>query len=141
MTIVDLTGMAITEIRDFPAVTAIVGQKTRSEWAAGETPPGVIVRALAIDYDPGGGTRRLGLQAPIFAALCYGATRIQASQLANAVVEAVNMRGPRKTAAGKLVWQSLVDGGGDVELDPVTKWPFATVTFTYLGAQQAAAVA
>lgn len=141
MTIVDLTGMAITEILAFPAVAAIVGQKVRGEWAANEGPPGVLIRALAIDYNPGGGTRRLGLQAPMFAALCYGATRIQASQLANAVVEAVNMRGPRKTSTGRLVWQSLVDGGGDVELDPVTKWPFATVAFTYLGAQQAAAVA
>lgn len=139
--IVDLTGMAITEILAYPAVAAIVGQKVRGEWAAGESPPGVIVRALAVDYNPGGGTRRLGLQAPIFAARCYGATRVQASQLANAVVEAVNMRGPRKTAAGKLVWQSLVEGGGDVELEPGTEWPVAIVTFTYLGAQQAAAVA
>jgi hypothetical protein len=66
-------------------------------------------------------------------------TRVQASQLANAVVEAVELRGPRKDASGRLVYLSLVEGGGDVELDPSTKWPFATVTFTFIGAQQAVA--
>jgi hypothetical protein len=138
VTIVDLTGKAITELLANAAVTAIVGQKVRAEFASNEGPPAVIVRQLGINYNPGGGTRRLGLQQPMFAALAYGVTRVQASQLANAVVDAMNMRGPRKDASGRLVWQSLVEGGGDVELDPTTGWPFATVTFTYLGAQQAA---
>jgi hypothetical protein len=139
--IVDLTGMAIREILAFPAVTSIAGQKVRPEFASNEGPPAVIVEGLAIDYNPGGGTRRLGLQAPMFVAKCYGVTKPQASQLANAVVEAVNMRGPRKDATGRLVWMSLVDSGGDPDVDPLTKWPHSDVTFTYLGAQQAAAVA
>lgn len=141
MTIVDLTGMVIVEIRDFPAVTAIVGQKTRPEWADGEGPPGVIIDGLAIDYAPGGGTRRLGLQAPMFVAKCYGATRPQASQVANAVVEAINLRGPRKDATGRLIWMSLVDSGGNPDIDPDTKWLHVDVVFSVLGAQQAAAVA
>lgn len=139
--IVDLTGKAITELLADAGVTGIVGAKVRPEFAANEGPPAVIVEQLGIDYNPGGGTRRLRLQAPLFAAKCYGATRVQASQLANAVVEAVELRGPRKDASGRLVWASLVEGGGDVIADPVTKWPFATVTFTFLGAQRAAAVA
>jgi len=138
MTIVDLTGMAIVEIRDFPAVTAIVGQKTRPEFAAGEEPPAVIIRQLGIDYHPTGAFRAR-LQRPMFAALCYGVTRVQAAQVANAVVEAIDLRELRKDASNRLVFASLVEGGGEIELDPVTKWPFATVTFTYLGAQQAIA--
>ena len=139
--IVDLTGKAITELLANAGVTAIVGQKVRGEWAVGEGPPGVLIRQLGTTYNLGPGTRRLGLQVPMLAALCYGVTRPQASQLGNAVVEAVNMRGPRKDASGRLVLASLVEGGGDVELDPDTKWPFATVTFRLIGAQQAVAVA
>lgn len=136
MTIVDLTGMAITEIRDFPAVTAIVGQKTRPEFAAGEGPPAVIIESLAVDFNPVPRVRRARLQAPIFLAKCYGTNRQQAVQVRNAVVEAVDLRGIR-SSGGKLVFISFVDGADGVELDPVTKWPHADLTFTYLGAQQA----
>lgn len=137
--IVDFTGKVITELLANAGVTAIVGQKVRGELASNDAPPAVVVRALAIDYSPMGQTRRARLQAPTFAALCYGATRVQASQLANAVVEAMELRGPRKDASGRLVHISLVEGGGDVELDPDTRWPFATVTFRLIGAQQAVA--
>lgn len=140
MTIVDLTGVAIREVGAFAAVSAIAGQKVRGEFGAGEGPPAVIIEGLGIDYNPGGGTRRLRLQAPTFVAKCYGANRIQASQLGNAVVEAVNLRGPRIDAGGRLVFLSLVESGGDVALDPVTKWPHADVIFTLLGAQQAVPV-
>jgi len=139
MTIVDLTGMALVEIRDFPAVTAIVGQKTRFEFAKDEGPPAVIIESLAIDYSPMARARRARLQSPMFVAKCYGANRVQASQLRNAVVEAVELRGIRKDASGRLVFISLVESGAEVELDPVTKWPLADVTFTYLGAQGAVA--
>jgi hypothetical protein len=139
MTIVDLTGKAITELVTNVAVTAIVGQKVRPEFAAGESPPAVIVESLGIDYSPLGQTRRARIQAPTFAAKCFGGTRVQASQLANAVVEAIELRGPRKDASGRQVFISLVESGGDVVLDPVTKWPFATVIFRLIGAQQAVA--
>ncbi len=135
--IVDFTGKAITELLASAPITAIVGQKVRGELASNEGPPAVVVRALAINYSPFGQTRRTRLQAPMFAALCYAVTRVQASQLANAVVEAMELRGPRRDVSGRLVHLSLVDGGGDVELDPDTRWPFATVTFRLIGAQQA----
>lgn len=137
MTIVDLTGMAIVEIRDFPAVTAIVGQKTRPEFGANEGPPAVIIESLAIDFNPMPRVRRARLQAPMFVAKCYGTSRQQAVQVRNAVVEAVELRGPRRDGSNRYVILSLIDGGDGVELDPVTKWPHADVTFTYLGAQQA----
>lgn len=136
MTIVDLTGMAIVEIRDFPAVSAIVGQKTRPEFGANEGPPAVIIESLGIDFNPTPRVRRARLQAPMFIAKCYGTSRQQAVQVRNAVVEAVELRGIR-TSGGRLVFVSLVEGGGGVELDPVTKWPHADLTFSYLGAQQA----
>lgn len=136
----DLTGLVMTELLANAAVAAIVGAKVRSEFGLNEGPPAVIVEQLGINYNPGGGTRRLRLQASLFAAKTYGVTRVQAAQLANAVVEAVELRGPRKDASGRLVWLSLVESGGDVILDPVTRWPHATITFTYLGAQQTAAL-
>lgn len=144
MTIVDLTGPVITELLTNAAVTAIVGQKVRSEFASNEGPPAVILEQLDISYTPMGQTRRAKLQAPIFAAKCYGAGagqagRIQAAQLANAVVEAMELRGPRRTASGRLIHISLVESGGNIELDPATKWPYATVIFQVIGAQQAVA--
>lgn len=145
--VVDLTGVAVSEVRDFPLVSAITprvrgGELTgKSKAYSGDVPPAIVIVALGIDYSPLGRTRRAKLQAPLFAARCYGVTRIQASQLANAVVAAVELRGPRVDATGRLVHMSLVEGGGDVVLDPDTRWPFATVTFTLIGAQQAVAVA
>lgn len=137
MTIVDLTGMAIVEIRDFPAVSALVGQKTRPEFAEGESPPAVIIEALAVDFNPTPLVRRAKLQSPTYVAKCYGVTRQQAVQVRNAVVEAIEMRGIRRDASNRLVFVSQVEGGGGVELDPVTKWPHSDVTFSYLGAQAA----
>jgi hypothetical protein len=136
MTIVDLTGMAIVEIRDFPAVTAIVGQKTRPEFATGEEPPAVIIEGLGVDYHPIPGASRARLQTELLIAKCYGTDRKQAFQLRNAVAEAIDLRGIR-TSSGKLVFISLAESGADVELDPVTKWPHADLMFTYLGAQAA----
>jgi hypothetical protein len=137
--IVDLWGVVSNELKANAGVVAIVGDRVRSEWGKNDVAPLVIIVQLGIGYSPMGQTRRTRIQAPIFAALCYGVTRVQASQLANAVVEAVELRGPRKDATGRLVYLSLVEGGGDVELDPSTKWPFATVTFTLIGSQRAVA--
>jgi hypothetical protein len=139
VTIVDLTGKAITELLANAAVTAIVGQKVRPEFASDESPPAVIIESLGIDYSPFGQTRRTRLQAPTFVARCYGVTRVQAAQLANAVVEAVELRGPRRDASNRLVFTSLVDSGGDVTIDPDTTWPYATVIFRLIGAQRAVA--
>lgn len=139
--VVDLTGVAVREVRDFPLVAAITTRVRGGELAPDDVPPAIRIVSLGIDYSPLGRTRRAKLQAPLFAAECFGVTRVQASQLANAVVAAVELRGPRVDATGRLVYMSLVEGGGDVVLDPNTRWPFATVTFMYVGAQQAVAVA
>lgn len=137
--IVDLTGKAITEIRDYPAVAAITARVRSGELDDDDVAPAVVIVSLGIDYSPFGRTRRAKLQAPVFAANCYGLTRPQASQLANAVVEAINLRGPRNDASGRLVFMSLVESSGNVILDPVTTWPFATVIFTLYGVQAAVA--
>ena len=143
--IVDLTGVAIRELLANAGVTAIAGQKVRPEWASNESPPGVIVEGLTTTYNLGPGTRSLGIQVPLFVAKCYGAPtgaqggRVQASQLANAVVEAMNMRGPRRDTSGRLVYASVVESGGDRGVDPDTKWPHVDVVFRIVGAQQAVA--
>jgi hypothetical protein len=137
--IVDLTGVAIRELLANAGVTAIAGQKVRPEFASNEAPPAVIVEGLTIGYSLGPGTRNLGIQTPMFVAKCYGANRVQASQLANAVVEAINMRGPRTDSSGRLVYASLVETGGDPDVDPVTGWPHSDVVFRLIGAQKAVA--
>lgn len=137
--IVDLTGVAVREIRDFPLVSAITTRVRGGELASDDTPPAIVIVSLGISYSPLGQTRGARLQAPIFAARCYGANRPQAAQLANAVVAAVELRRARIDAQGRLVHLSLVESGGESELDPTTRWPYATVTFTYIGAQVAVA--
>lgn len=135
---VDLTGVAVMEIRAYPPVAAITPRVRGAELAPGDAPPAVVVRKLGISYAPfGRGSRRLGLQEPMFAALCFGATYPQAAQLAGAVVDAINLRGPRSDSAGRAVLLSLVEGGGNPTLDPDTKWVTETVTFTFVGAAQA----
>lgn len=136
---VDFTGVAVVNIRDWPSVAAITTRVRGGELAQGDAPPCVIVRKLTPDYDPFGGTRRAGLQRPLFAALCFGTTYQQAAQLAGAVVDAVNLRGPRKDAQGRYVALSLVEGGDGPTLDPATGWVTETVTFTFIGAAQAVA--
>lgn len=139
MTVVDLTGVAITELLADPGVAGIVGPKVGPEFGARWTPPAIIVEQLGIDYSPGGQTRRARLQRPLIAAKCYGTTKQQAAQVANAVVNAMELRGPRYGSGGRLVHISLVETGGDVILDPDTNWPYGTVTFFLIGAQEAIA--
>lgn len=139
--IVDLTGVAVTELRLNAAVAAITSRVRGGELAGDDVPPAVVVVSLGIDYSPMGRTRSAKLQAPLFAAQCFGGTRPQAAQLANAVAAAMELRRGRIDSGGRLVLLSLVEGGGDVVLDPDTRWPFATVTFSLIGAQQAVAVA
>jgi hypothetical protein len=139
VTIVDLTGVAIREIVAYPAVAAIAGEKVHPEWAEGEAPPAVIVESLGIDYSPLGRTRTAKLQGHTLVAKCFGGNRIQASQLGNAVAEAMNLRKARKDAQGRLVFLSVVSSGGNPALDPLTRWPFTSVIFTLVGAQGAVA--
>ncbi len=135
---VDLTGMAVMEVRSYPSVAAITPRVRGAELAPGDAPPAVVIRKLGISYAPfGRGSRRLGLQEPMYAALCFAATYPQAAQLAGAVVDAINLRGPRNDAQGRLVHLSLVESGGDPTLDPDTKWVTETVTFTFVGAAEA----
>lgn len=134
---VDLTGVAVVEVRDAAAVAAITPRVRGGELAGDDAPPAVAISALGIGYSPFGQTRRARLQEAMFAAKCYGGTRIQAAQLGNAVAGAIEVRGPRKDASGRLVYLSLVESAGTVELDPDTRWPFSTVIFSLIGAQQA----
>jgi len=42
-------------------------------------------------------------------------------------------------SSGRLVYASLVESGGDPDVDPVTNWPHSDVTFRLIGAQAAVA--
>lgn len=135
---VDMLGMAVVMIRDDAGVAAITPRVRGAERAPNDAAPLVIVRKLGADYAPFG-ARRARLQRQLFAAVCVGSTFIQAGQLAGAVVDAVNLKGPRRDASGRYLAISLVEGGGDATNDPQTGDATETVTFTFTGGAQAPA--
>ncbi len=135
----DLTGMAVTEVRDFPAVAAITARVRGGELAPGDAPPAVVLRRLGVSLSPGGaGKARAGLQGALIAALCFGATYQQAAALAGAVADAVHYKRARQSGT-RLIHLSLVESLGDATRDPDTSWPFETVVFQAIGAAQAVA--
>lgn len=136
---VDLLGKAVTEIRDNAAVAAITPRVRGGELFDDDAPPAVVIRGLSNNFSPFGRTRRARLQSPTLVALCYGLDRQKADELANAVTSAVNLKGPRRDASGRLVHLSLVDSHGPTDLDPATRWPLRTVLFRMIGAQDAIA--
>jgi hypothetical protein len=133
--VIDLTGRVLVEIRDYAPVAAITPRVRGGEPAKGDVPPMVIlVRA--------GRTRsvfairssaRIGLQDGRWYARCYGATAQQAAQLSGAVSDAIHTRGPRTDSQGRRLYLSVDEGGGDADLDPVTRWPLEVITIRAVG--------
>lgn len=129
----DLQGAVVVEVRDAAAVAAITPRVRGGELAPGDAPPAVVIVALGRVRSPHQpGRNRLGLQQARYVANCYGATRIQANELAGAVSDAIHIRGPRVTA-GKQIRLSLDDGGGEADTDPDTKWPLTRVLIDVIG--------
>ncbi len=128
-----LTGRVITEIKDDAAVAAIVSDRVAGgepglRWA----PPMVIVVKAGQSRSPfGQGSGHLGLQEAVYYAHCYGATRVQAEQLAGAVSDAMHDKGPRP---GRTILLSVEDGGGGSELEPGTNYPVEVLTLRAVGA-------
>lgn len=130
---IDLTGPIVVTIRDNPAVAAITTRVRGGELASGDTAPAVVVVLLGNTRSPfGQGRSRLGLQAPRFGINVYGASYIQAAQLAGAVSDALHLLSPR-VISGKTVHEILDDGWGGPVHDPATGWVTETIVAQVTG--------
>lgn len=138
---IDPLGVVLTTLLATPAVTAIVGGRVRgAELADDDAPPAVVLRRLGVTRRPvGGGSGRAGLQGVTIAALCFGATYVQAAQLVGAVTDALHMKGPRRDAGGRLIYLSVEESIGGATLDPQTRWPSETAVISVIAAAQTVA--
>ncbi len=142
---IDPTGVIVQEVRDNPAVRAIVGQysgvwkvaggESRAQWE----PPFVVVVRLGTVRRVQFGSHRAGMQTARYAANCFGATQQQAAQLYGAVSDALHVKGPRRDAQGRQLYISLEEVGGQPNTQPGTDWPYETAVFNVIAAAQAAA--
>lgn len=69
---------------------------------------------------------RLPLQRVRVGVRCYAATEQDAADLYGELSDLLDNRGPRLSAAGVAIYQSLDEVGGEVERDPDTDQPYAT---------------
>lgn len=135
----DPFGSTLTMIRDDAAVAAIVGQKVSGE---AEAPPSVQLIGNARTRRPfGAGSGRLGLQLWTGFAKCFGTDdptgAILAGQLAGAVSDAVDGHGPY--AGSTYIMRAYAPDIDEIQRDPDTHWPYATVRLEIYAAREAVA--
>lgn len=129
----DLTGPIVTTIRDNAAVAAITSRVRGGELAQGDTAPAVVVVRASQSRSPfGPGRARLGLQQARFYVNVYGATYIQATQLAGVISDALHLLS-NKVISNKTLRLVKDEGWGGVVLDPTTRWPTETLVFEVTG--------
>lgn len=69
---------------------------------------------------------RMPLQRVRVGARCYGVTPQDASALYGELSDLIDNRGPRLSAAGVAIYQSLDEVGGQAEADPDTDQPYTS---------------
>lgn len=147
MTLISPLGKLVTELRDDAGVAAI------TERVRGAVPgPGDVVRKvdgttrkptfqafvvvvqLSLVRD-----RRAPVQRGRYAVRCYGETPTRATDLRMACSDAIHMKGPRLYSTGLGIYQTIDDGGGEAEEDPVTRQPLETLIVDLIATSQAVA--
>lgn len=108
---IDLTGSIIVLTRDDPAIGAVVAERVgNDDDAVNWVPPMVVIRHESTTRQPGGrGNARGQKQLGRYEALCYGATRVQAEQLARLVTASWHESGIREGTNGARIRQAWVD--------------------------------
>lgn len=135
---IDPLGLVLTAIRDDPAVAAITTRVRGGELATDDGPPAVVLRRLGTTRAPmGGGTGRAGLEGVTIAALCFAQTYQGAAALYGAVSDAIHMKGPRHDGAGRLIYLTVEESGGDPVVDPDTRWLTETCVISVIAAAKA----
>ena len=131
MTHVEPIGPLVTELRSASAVTALVASRIWGQEKR-DISPCVVVRQL--DYRPAISAPRSGVRDLQVALMCYGTKDptgdILALQVAGAVGEWIDQRGPRRSATGVAFYRSSEQTTGPVLRDPDTDEPFVIVTAT-----------
>lgn len=134
----DVLPKLLTEIRDDPAVDAIVDGRVRGFEPRGASGsyegdalgPGsykafVVLVQLSSTRD-----RRLPIQQATIAVRCYGRTPIEAAELRWAVSNAIHAAGPRVFANGLGIYLTFEESGGEQESDPDTRQPLQVLVIT-----------
>lgn len=142
----DPLGDLIVEVRQIPAVAAIVGSRVRGREPQGATAsyvgdaqgPGkykAFIVLVALSRPP---DRRVPITFAEYAVRCYGRTSAEADQLFDAVSGGMARRGHRLHTSGLGVYRSDVTGGSH-ETDPKTQQPMTVGTIQLIATTQAVA--
>lgn len=125
----DVLPKLLIEIRDDPAVGAIVGARVRGgEAADGDAKgPGAYQPFVVLVQLTAPRLARLPVQWSRVVARCYGRSHQEAATLRWAVSDAIHHRGPRIHTNGLGIYQTLDIEGGDQGTDPDTGQPFQTL--------------
>lgn len=126
----DPTGDLISEIREIPAVSAIVGARVRAREPHGATasyagdarPPGKFVAFIVISTLSRPPERRVPVTFAEYRLRCYGRTGEEADALFDAVAGGLHRRGHRLRPGGLGIYASYVSGG-EQDSDPKTSQP------------------
>lgn len=134
---IDPTGFLLTSIRDFPAVAALTTRIRGGEPAAGDAlGAGSYQRFVVLARLGGVRDKRAPVQEVRIVARCYGSTFADAAVLAGAVSDAIHNIGPRRNAAGVLIYRSYDDVGLGAEKDPDTGQPHEDLIVEVFAATQ-----
>lgn len=148
----DVLPKLLVELREDPAVAAIVGTRVRgfepapaqinpttgATIALGDARgPGEYVAFVVLVQIDATRLQRVPVQRAVIVARCYGRTPAEAASLRWAVSDALHLVGPRVFGNGLGVYQSSDDSGGEQEKDPDTGQPYQTVVISSLATTQA----
>lgn len=124
---IDPVGQFIIELRDDPAVAAIVDERVASPeplpgWSTGKGYQAfIVIVALVLQRHPS-----VPIQRDRYAVRCYGRDQLEAAHLYGAASDVFHHKPPRMTTGGYGIYVSHDDTGGEPERDPVTKQPYYT---------------
>ena len=125
---VSIIGRVIVELRSDVAVAAIVGDRVVSGDApdVGDDVAFVLVRYLETRRLPRAplGSGRLSVDS-------YGRTYQEATNLGNAVSDALSAKGPRTSPAGVALYLTVEEIGGQLAIDPDSKQPVVRAIYDY----------
>lgn len=137
----DVLPKLLVELRDDDTVAEIVGTRVRGVEPAPDDVHGAgeyVAFIVLVELD----TQRLSrvpVQTVQVAIRCYGRSHAEAARLRWAVSNALHLAGPRVHGSGLGIYTSLESGGGQQELDPVTRQPLQVLVIEALATTQAVA--
>ncbi len=132
---IDSLGFLLTTIRDNAGVAALTTRIRGGEPAPGDAlGAGSYQRFVVLVNQGTQRDRRLPIAESRILARCYGSTFQDAAAVAGAVSEAIHNVGPRRNAAGVLIYRSFDDIGQGAEKDPDTHQPHQDLVIEVIAA-------